>query len=375
MKATMLSFALILLLLSCSQHRQEKETDLSWTSIPLKYATGFSLEKSEEAYRVAISQPYKGAKEGFTYIFHTGETMSGLYADATVPIPVKSIVCTSTTHIPMLDYLNKADALIGFPTLDYISSASMRERINSGKVSELGIDEALNLEKLIALRPDLVLGYTLTGDLGQFNVVEETGIPVILNAEYLETHPLGRAEWIKLVGVMFDDLDRADSVFDMIEKEYLDAKALVEQIDENPSVLSGVVYGDSWYLPGGRNYASTLLNNAGYDFFWKTDTTSAFLPLSFETVFDKAHNSDYWIGVASFRSLEEIATGDQRYTAFEAYKSGNVYSYNKRIGEKGGSEFLELGYLRPDLILKDLIKIAHPELIPEHELYFHFKLP
>ena len=139
--------------------------------------------------------------------------------------------------------------------------------------------------------------------------------------------------------------------------------------------MSGVVYGDSWYLPGGQNYASTLLSNAGYSYFWQSDTTSAFLPLSFEKVFEQAQQAEYWIGVASFRSLEEIARADQRYTYFEAYKTAQVYSYNKRIGEKGGSEFLELGYIRPDLILKDLVKISHPELLPQHELFFHFKLP
>lgn len=373
--ATWLS-ALLLLHISCSQSEMKNENAESWTSISLKYATGFSLEKSGDTYRVNISQPYKGAQAGLTYIFHKGTRINeDLSADARVKIPIESIVCTSTTHIPLLDYLYKTDALIGFPTLDYISSPRMRKNINSGKVSELGIDEALNLEKLIALRPDLVLGYSLSGDLGQFELIEETGIPVILNAEYLETHPLGRAEWIKLAGVLFDKLDLADSVFDMIEREYLAASGLIMQADENPTVLSGVVYGDSWYLPGGKNYASTLLNNAGYDFFWKSDTTSAFLPLSFETVFDQAYNAEYWIGVASYRSLQDIVEGDQRYSSFNAYKTGNVYSYNKRIGEKGGSEFLELGYLRPDLILKDLIKIARPELLPDYELYFHFKLP
>jgi iron complex transport system substrate-binding protein len=376
MKSALLLSALLFLLTACSQPDRGNENHEEWKSIALKYATGFTLEQSDHAYRVKLSQPYKGAKQGLTYIFHRGiESKNNTSVDAQAKIPIKTIVCTSTTHIPLLDYLEKSDALVGFPTLDYISSDTMRKRINSGKVSELGIDEALNLEKLIDLRPDLVMGYSLSGDLGQFTLVEETGIPVILNAEYLETHPLGRAEWIKLAGILFDELDLADSVFDLIEEEYLKAGSLMSQVDQKPSALSGVVYGDSWYLPGGKNYASTLLNNAGYDFFWKSDTTSAFLPLSFETVFDQAHNSDYWIGVASYRTLVEIAEGDQRYTSFQAYKTGNVYSYNKRIGEKGGSEFLELGYLRPDLILKDLIKIAHPELLPRHELYFHFKLP
>ena len=141
-----------------------------------------------------------------------------------------------------------------------------------------------------------------------------------------------------------------------------------------PSVLSGIVYGDSWYLPGGKNYASTLLADAGFDFFWASDSTSAFIPLSFESVFNQAHDVQYWIGVASFSSLDEMAASDSRYTNFRSYKEGEVYSYNKRIGPTGGSEFLELGYLRPDLILKDLVKIGHPTLLPDYQLFFHFQL-
>lgn len=368
--------AFLVFSLSCTEQKNKPTTELEWQSVPLKYATGFTIEKASAYYRISILEPYKGAPKALTYIFYpTKDEAPKIPADATIALPVKNIVCTSTTHIPLLDYLDESAALTGFPTLDYISSEKMRKRINSGKVSELGIDEALNLEKLIALRPDLVMAYSLTGDLGQYQLIQETGIPVILNAEYLETHPLGRAEWLKLAGVIFDKLSLADSIFNKIETNYLAAEALVKDGLKQPSVLSGVLYGDSWYLPGGQNYGSTLLRDAGFDFFWKNDTSSAFLPLSFETVFDRGRTADFWIGVASFTSLAEIAAADLRYTRFTAYQEGNVYSYNKLIGERGGSEFLELGYLRPDLILKDLVKIGHPELLPEHELFFHFKLP
>ena len=347
-----------------------------WTDLPLKYANGFTLAQSGNIFRVEITEPYKGAKTSLTYIvYRESESAPDLTADAIISYPVKSIVCTSTTHIPLLDYLDETGSLVGFPSLDYISSKAMRKKINSGKVSELGIDDALNLEKVIELRPDLVMGYSLTGDFGQYQLIEEAGIPVLINAEYLEAHPLGRAEWIKLAGLLFDKRDLADSLFSNIEKEYLSTVELVQNIEARPTTISGVLYGDSWYLPGGKNYASTLLHDAGFDFFWKNDTTTAFLPLSFETVFDKGRTADFWIGVASYNSLKQLASGDQRYTRFNAFQNKNVYSYNKLIGEKGGSEFLELGYLRPDLILKDLVKIGHPELLPEHKLFFHFKLP
>ena len=371
-----LGIILIVVSLSCNQDRNTAAGDITWTNVPLKYARGFTIEKSADLYRVKILEPYKEANVELTYLFYSGaQPALEISADARIATPVEEIVCTSTTHIPLLDYLNQTNALVGFPTTDYISSKAMRKRINSGKVSELGIDDALNLEKLIALRPDLVMAYSLSGDLGQYKLIEEAGIPVILNAEYLESHPLGRAEWLKLAGIVFGKTRQADSIFNSIEREYMATRQRVQSASSQPTTLSGVIYGDSWYLPGGKNYASTLLHDAGFGFFWQEDTTSAFLPLSFETVFDKGRTADFWIGVASFNSLEEMATTDERYTNFTAYKNSKVYSYNKLIGEKGGSEFLELGYLRPDLILKDLAKIGHPELMPDHELFFHFRLP
>ena len=376
MKIRLLFLFLIVSLLGCADRSEQSFQPYEFSDTPLKYAGGFAVKKAAGFYLIEILQPYKGAEDTIRYVFYDRHSEKPVIeADAFVQIPVETVVTTSTTHIPLLDYLEESDKLVGFPTLDYISSELMRERIDSGFVRELGVDEALNLEALIELGPDAVMAYSLHGDLGQFALIQEAGIPVIINAEYLERHPLGRAEWIKLAGLLFDKQKQADSVFNAIESQYLATKNLIQELEPAPTALSGVVYGDSWYLPGGKNYASTLLRDAGFSFFWEDDTTSAFLPVSFEVVFDSAKDAKYWIGVASFQSLDEVEAADSRYTRFSAYKKQQVYSYNKRIGAKGGSEFLELGYLRPDIILKDLVKIGHPDLLPEHDLFFHFKLP
>jgi iron complex transport system substrate-binding protein len=241
-------------------------------------------------------------------------------------------------------------------------------------VVDLGIDKGMNIERLIELKPEAVMGYTMSNDLGQLKKIKELGMPVIINAEYLEKHPLGRAEWIKFMALFFNKEKEADSVFNSIEKEYLQTKKLAEQAKQKPSVMSGIVYGSAWFLPGGKNYASKLLTDASCNYLWSDDPSNGFLELSFESVYSKANAADLWIGVGSFESLAEIEATEQRYAKFKPFKSGNVFSYNARKGAKGGSEFLELGYLRPDLILKDLVKIAHPELMPNHELYFYKQL-
>lgn len=340
------------------------------------YAKGFKVSKVGSAKLVEITYPYKGATSGYKYLLvKKGSTPPKHDSDVKVIFtPIDRIVCTSTTHIPLLDYLNISDRLVGFPTLDYISSEKTRKLIDDGKVEELGTDKGMNIEKLAVLKPEAVMSYTMTADLGQLKKVQELGIPVILNAEYLEEHPLGRAEWIKFMALFFNKEKEADIVFKMIEQNYLETKKLVSRVDKRPTVLSGVLYGDAWFMPGGQNYAAKVISDAGADYLWKADSTKGFLQLGFESVYEKAHAADLWIGVASFTTLEEIKNADDRYTKFNPYQIRQVYTYNARKGAKGGSEFLELGYLRPDIILKDLVKIAHPELLPDYQLYFHKRL-
>ena len=345
-------------------------------STSLSYAEGFTIEYQGRNKLVEIKYPFQGATSGFKYLLvHRGEALPAHPPDVRViTIPLNSIVCTSTTHIPLLEYLDEGTKLIGFPSTDYISSRKIRERIDSGKVQELGVDRGINLERLASLKPDLVMGYTMNSDYGQFKKMEELNIPVVINAEYLEKHPLGRAEWIKFMALFFDKEKQADSVFRVIEKSYLDVKDLVNVVKAKPKVLSGIVYGDAWFLPGGQNYASRILHDAGCAYLWEENTSNGYLELSFESVYEKAHDADLWIGVGNYTTLKELERGDHRYARFKPFSTRSVYTYDARKGAKGGSEFLELGYLRPDLILKDLVKIAHPDLLEGYELYFHKRL-
>jgi iron complex transport system substrate-binding protein len=345
--------------------------------LPIKYARGFTIQKLSNGNKlVEVSYPYQGAKSGYKYLLvQKGLPVPDHDQDvAVIPIPIESIVCTSTTHVPLLDYLNETDKLMGFPTPDYISSEKMRKRIDAGKVKDLDVDKKMNVEELYLLKPDLVMGYTMASDLGPLKKVRELGIPVVINAEYLERHPLGRAEWIKFMALFFNKERAADSVFNAIEKEYLATQEVAMKASLRPTVLSGVVYGDAWFMPGGKNYAATLLSDAGCDYLWNDSESNGFLEISFESVFAKAKEADLWIGVGSFKTLGEMESAEKRYVLFRAFKDKTIYTYNTRVGAKGGSEFLELGYLRPDLILKDLVKIAHPELLPQYETYFYSKL-
>jgi iron complex transport system substrate-binding protein len=370
-------FVLALILAGCNRPAADQPTAVSLPSQTLlKYARGFTVAYDGNIKTVTVLTPFQGASKGFTYLLvPTDEDVPAHPPGVRViRTPLSSIVCTSTSHIPLLDYLGETDKLVGFPSTDYISSEKMRRRVDAGQVKDLGVDNSINLEQLVVLKPGMLMGYTQSSDYGQFKKMEDLGVPVVINAEYLEKHPLGRAEWIKFMALFFNQEKRADSVFQVIEKSYLDAKAVVDTVRTRPTVLSGVVYGDAWFLPGGQNYAARILNDAGCQYLWAADSSTGALKLSFEHVYEKAHDADFWIGVGSYNTLPALRAADRRYAQFKPVTTRQVYTYDARKGARGGSEFLELGYLRPDLILRDLVKIAHPTLLPDHALYFYAPL-
>ena len=289
----------------------------------------------------------------------------------TIQVPVKNIVVTSTTHIPMLELLGVEKSLVGFQDTNYISSEKTRKRIDSGFVRELGNEAAMNTEVLFELQPDVVIGFAMNSVNKTYNLIEKHGIPVIINGDWLEETPLGRAEWIKFFGVLFDKEKEADSLFRKIEQEYLAAIAIAKKVRNKPSILSGAIMrNDIWSLPAGESFVAQFLEDANVNYLWKDSKGKGSLQLSFESVLDKAQKADYWIAPGYFSSKAQLIENNPHYKNFTAFKTNNIYTASTKKGATGGVIYYELGPTRPDLILKDLIKITNPTLLPNYKLSF-----
>lgn len=377
---------------SCDGEKEKKEVkttdkdDLRVTSSPavkIAHAGKFKVENEDGFNVVTVINPWQGASQNYVYVLvQNGQNAPDVEKFRTnsndiiqsVEIPIKSIALTSTTFVPLLDRLNETESLVAFPGTDHISSAKARKLIDAGKVANIGTENGINIERLIELDPDALMENAMQGEGDNALLARKAGIPVLFNADYLEKSPLGRAEWIKFAGLFYDKNHLADSIFTQLVTVYDSLKLLASKAADKPTVFSGIVYGDTWFMPGGENSGAIFFQDAYGKYLWKNTPNEGSIKLSFEAVYDKAHNADYWIGVASFSSLDEIKRSDSRYAEFKAFKEANVYSYNAIKGEKGGMTFFELGYARPDLILADMIKILHPELLPDYQLYFYKKL-
>lgn len=373
---TCLFFALFpCLLWTCSPSGNSHQAGTHWEEIDLLQATGFTLKKSGKNILVEVLAPFPNAKSTLRYLVlsEQDQALNTTEFDAVIHLPLNRVVLTSTTQIPHLDLLGVSDYLSGFPNLDLISSETVRKRINAGEVLDLGNGPTSNLEKVVELDPDLIMLSTLGNDLDQLDLYKRAGISAVINGDYVEETPLGRAEWIKFSGALVGKLDKATAVFDSISKSFTAAEDFINhhKLTKKPTVLTGVLYQDIWYAPGNKSWAAALLEAAGGQYVFQDLDGTGSLPLSYEYVLDQAQNADYWIGASDFANLSAMAEADQRYLAFDAFRNQNVFTYTQKKGEKGGLLYFELGYLRPDLVLLDLIKILHPDLVPDYELYFY----
>ena len=270
--------------------------------------------------------------------------------------------------------LGVENTLVGFPNTDYISSEKTRKLIDVGKVREVGTNETLNTEVLIDMAPDLIVSFGLNNNNPTIDNLQKSGLKVIYNGDWTEQSPLGKAEWIKFFGALYGLDNKANTIFKEIEKEYTNTLALVKKATSKPTVLSGAMYQEQWYVPQGESWAALFMKDAQSNYLWADSKGTGSLALPLENILDKAQNADDWISPGDFSSLKELSDNNPHYKQFSSFKNKKVYSYSKNKGAKGGILYFEWSPTRPDWVLKDLIKIFHPELMPNHTLFFYQKL-
>lgn len=349
------------------------ETRNTWKP---RYARGFTATFAEGGITyLTIKNPWPGAKRDFRYALVPREklkeftpSLEGL--DGVVGIPVERIILTSTTHVPALETLGMEERLVGFPGLEYISSPKTRRRIEAGAIQELGANEQLNTERVLFLDPDLVVGFGISGAPSSYQALEASGIPVVYNGDWMEEAPLGKAEWLLFFGLLLGEEEAAQSAFEQVEKAYKDAKALAAGATWSPTVLSGALYRDVWYLPGGDSWAARFIRDANARYLWGDTPGNGSLSLSLESVLEKGAEADFWIAPSQFTSYTDMERSNQHYAQFEAFRTKKIYTYALSRGPGEGMLYYEQGPGRPDLVLKDLIHWLHPGLLPGYTPVF-----
>lgn len=339
--------------------------------LAVNYAKGFHFEKCNEGTILVVSNPNKPGSEIARYrLLPAGSKVKPIRGYVDFNVPVKRIAASSTTHAGFLSAIGSGDRLMGCNNPDRLFDTLLFNRFRDGSLMDLGHDLEYNLEFLISTNPDLVLQTGIDGQFSPDPRLTATGIPVLFILEWMESTPLGRAEWMKVFGQITGKAKETDSLFNLIVKNYTHYASMGHHAPEKVKVLTGNVFKGSWYLPGGKNFMARFFEDAGMDYLLKNTEQSGSLAMSFESVVYQLSDTPVWINV-NVDSISQLLAAEQRYSVFKAIKNKSVFNILNRVNDHGGNDFWEGGTVRPDQVLADLLAIAHPELLPDHQWYYY----
>ncbi len=346
-----------------------------------EYASGFEILGSEgsESSLLRITRPWQGGGgELFELmILRGGEKAPAGFAGSVIEGDAERIVALSSSNVAMFDCIGAGSTIVGVSGIDYISSELIQGRREQGLVHDVGYDSALNFELLTALRPDVVLLYSVAGGNSVVtSKLAELGIPFLYIGDYAEESPLGKAEWLVAMGEICGARQAATARFEASAKRYNTLKQSVidASIASRPRIVLNTPYRDVWYLPSNDSYMVQLIEDAGGDYFYDGNTTDQTQPISVELAYKLVSESDVWLNTgAAINSMADLRRSVPKFSAMPPVVAGEVYNSTARTTKMGGSDFYESGVVNPDIVLQDLIEIMHPELT-QHQLYYYKKL-
>ncbi len=362
--------------LSC-QNRSSKSktaTQQDSTSVVLSYATRFSINHLPQYTTVTVFNPWKKGEIYDKYYLVKEDHVTVPTDGHKIKIPLQTLMTNSATHLGFLDLLGELNKVTGVCSTSYIYNTKILQGVKNGKIKDLGDAFNLDIENLMLLHPQAIMTSAYNAEDENSRRLKQTGISIIYNIEWQEKTLLGRAEWIKFVGAFFDKEKLADSIFTSVEKRYNKIKKTASTVADKPSIVSGQDYRGTWSMPTGASYSAQLFHDAGGKYFYANDTTaSGSISNTIEEALINFNKADVWVGCQA-NSLKELGDTDAKYKLFKAYKEGRVYNINKRKNNRGGNDYWESGVARPDLLLSDMIKILHPNLLPDYETVYMEKL-
>ena len=355
-------------LFSACKGGQTSSVQAEGDTVTFKYATLLSVVRYDGYVVASLQNPWKEGMTLHRYVLipssassadqQTAETLAKANGSTIIRTPLTHSTIFTTVHCAMLMSLGKEDCISGVADLKYIKIPWIQEQVKKGKIADVGDGLSPVVEKIIDQRPDAIFLSPFENS-GGYGKLEEIDIPLVECAEYMEKTPLGRAEWLRFYGILFGCEQKADSLFDEVDKHYNDLKKLITK-KNRPSVLLDKVTGSVWYVPGGQSTIGQMIQDAGGDYPWAKDEHSGSVSLPFEAVLEKAGEADVWLFRYSSDhdiTYAELSAEHHGYDQFKAFRQKNVYGCDVER-----SPFYEESPFRPDWLLNYFIRILHPKI-------------
>lgn len=364
--------AVALLAAACAGKGTESAPVLTDTLYAPDYAGGFVVLAAPTGGMVSITttQPWQNADSADT---RSITITRGEAADVpgAIHAPVRRIVAMSTTHIGFLAALGADSAIVGVSGLDYISNPAVRGRLDAS--ADVGYEGNINYERLVALRPDLVLLYGINGPSSMERKLNELGIPYMYVGDYTEESPLGKAEWLVPLGIVVGREELAQVRFRAVADRYNALSRRMYLLDSVPKVMLNMPYNDSWFMPSVNSYVAKLISDAGGAYIYTANTGSGSVPIDIEQAYLLAEDADVWINTGAATSLADLAEAAPKFLRTKPVRTGRVFNCTKRMAPGGGNDYFESATVAPDVVLSDLAAIFHPELATD-TLHYYMQL-
>lgn len=370
-----------LVFVACAGEPARSLEEFSTVVYEPSYATGFDISGAEGAAStlITVRNPWQGAEgvEKRLFISREGERAPEGFEGQVIEGSAERVVCMSSTYVAMIDAIGCTERVVGVSGIDFIYNSRVREAASEGRVHDVGHDSNINFELLLTLRPDVVLIYGVAGENGVANAkLDELNIPYLYLGDYVEESPLAKAEWTVVVAEILGVRERGEELFAGIENRYLELRKRVEEsASERPTVMFNTPYRDTWYMPSSRSYAVRIVEDAGGQYVYDGNHGTASQPIDLEQAYVLTREADYWINVGQYATLEDLRRDNPRFVGAKAVREGRVYSSDRRATAKGGSDFWESAVVNPDVVLRDLVAILHPELnLVSEELTYYKRI-
>ncbi len=386
-KIQLVFIVLVVLQFSCSQNGKKDQSnypdfdatkDYFPQKIEIDHSIGFDVVYHKNFKELHLFRHYNDVVDtvSFLLVQRGTPTPTNEKGHSVIQIPVKKIVAMSTTHLGMFEVLESLENVIGIEAKQYVSSEKVRAMVDEGKILEMEPAGVLNIESVIASEAEVLIGVGYPNSQNdEHQQLINAGIPVLLNSDWQELNLLGRAEWVKMMAVLINKEKEVNRKFGQIEAEFDEIiKVVAESNVDSPMVITGIAMGDAWHVSGGKSFAFNAMKLAKVDYPWKGDNSTGSLKLDFETVYEFGLKADFWIAPGSARDMKGIVERDTRYQDFRSFKTKSIYNITGRDKEGGGNDYYESGIINPHLVLKDIVKIFHPALFPNHQLVYYKQL-
>jgi iron complex transport system substrate-binding protein len=340
--------------------------------IEIRHAAGFNVSRTNSYVAIEINDPWKKGSLLRKYILidRNKPIPDSLPTGLILRTPIRRLAVYSAVHAAMIEELGETDKITGVCEPAYISLTSIKEGIADKSIADFGNAASPNVEKIIAAGIEFIIATPFQN--ADYGTVGKIGIPIIEFADYMESTPLGRAEWIRLFGFLFNKEEQADSIFNETETRYMSLKEAAANATPKPTVFSEQKYGSSWYVPGSDSYVANLFRDAGASYIFDDIKGSGSVPLSFETVLNRAQHADFWLikyNSPQLKNRRSMKDEYSPYEKFDAFQTGSIY-----ICHTGQMPYYEETPIHPDYILRDYVRIFHPDILPETTLMYYEKI-